>query len=987
MISDIVARGLAAKASGDLAEFQDDVSQALSGKADLVNGKVPADQLPSYVDDVLSYPTVSDFPEEGERDKIYIADDTGFVYRWDGSIYVEINASSQIIEYEDMAHFPQEGESGCIYIAQDTNKQYRWAGDGYAELSADTYRVIPSEWDVNDTTAALCQSIVADDQAKAGMAFFGKLYCSDLPGGLVQAEAVIEIISEDQANGKNILISLTSANQVPYRWEYAYVKINGSYGSPAGWVGYQPELVSGSNIKTINNESLLGSGNLDIHGVEFYDNYQSFPLTGDMNVVYVDKATGNIYRRTGSGSGLNYERLSSPHVLDLSYSDSGTIDNQYVRSDINGNPQNYIITRPTQSSYTSRNCFHYAGHSTFPPTYRYFDRYATSDDSVIQERISISTDGSWVYSVENRYYGIVTVVEGQQTDEMCNKIKNAKGLCFNNNIYWKDVIEGNGIRFSRIVAENNLNRRFSLDYYEQNSHGYIHYSMVAYNRVQSIGGKSGAITLGNGLSINNNNVLSVINDEVEIIQYQTSTPLTDEQIEKIKTGKAVVADAYTRYSVSSFSQNSISFVSTGYSSGVEGTNVVRDTTTYVRTLSLDLTTKLFGAVGQVGVASSIEDYNVNFFDANTEAVANGKRIVREMNVAGKLLPTIGGGFDAGKAVVVNNSYTGYGLTNVKTINNESIFGTGNINTVYSAGTGIDISSNIVSVDNTVAMKSDLPVGTEEINFNDSSTTATAATLDNIVVGNSSNGYTRYNIPSAPEDIVKLTAIGQQSDEMATKIENAKAIVYSNRTYTLATKSSSTITFVSWLQSSSQDEKYSLSYTISSKVMTNLSEMYYRTAGVNGIRGNVSLDASLETNNVSFDPTLKLTGKLPITTDANQITGPNTSGFLTIVVLSEEPTERYDGYLYIITAAPSGYSVTVENIGGVASPHIYDGQSNAGTDLGTLDQGESKTFNITSGYIYVYDPDDMWVFEPVGGGISSATQAISGTASFRLKISN
>lgn len=38
MISDIVARGLAAKVAGDLAEFQDDVSQALSGKADLVNG-------------------------------------------------------------------------------------------------------------------------------------------------------------------------------------------------------------------------------------------------------------------------------------------------------------------------------------------------------------------------------------------------------------------------------------------------------------------------------------------------------------------------------------------------------------------------------------------------------------------------------------------------------------------------------------------------------------------------------------------------------------------------------------------------------------------------------------------------------------------------------------------------------------------------------------------------------------------------------------
>jgi hypothetical protein len=37
------------------------------------SGKVPASQLPSYVDDVKSYPTKNDFPAVGEDDKIYIA--------------------------------------------------------------------------------------------------------------------------------------------------------------------------------------------------------------------------------------------------------------------------------------------------------------------------------------------------------------------------------------------------------------------------------------------------------------------------------------------------------------------------------------------------------------------------------------------------------------------------------------------------------------------------------------------------------------------------------------------------------------------------------------------------------------------------------------------------------------------------------------------------------------------------------------------------
>ena len=42
------------------------VVQALSTKADLVDGVIPVSQLPSFVDDVLVYPTWADFPVTGE---------------------------------------------------------------------------------------------------------------------------------------------------------------------------------------------------------------------------------------------------------------------------------------------------------------------------------------------------------------------------------------------------------------------------------------------------------------------------------------------------------------------------------------------------------------------------------------------------------------------------------------------------------------------------------------------------------------------------------------------------------------------------------------------------------------------------------------------------------------------------------------------------------------------------------------------------------
>jgi len=54
-------------------------------------GKVPTAQLPSYVDDVEEYANFAAFPGTGETGKIYIAIDTGDVYRWSGSAYVQIN--------------------------------------------------------------------------------------------------------------------------------------------------------------------------------------------------------------------------------------------------------------------------------------------------------------------------------------------------------------------------------------------------------------------------------------------------------------------------------------------------------------------------------------------------------------------------------------------------------------------------------------------------------------------------------------------------------------------------------------------------------------------------------------------------------------------------------------------------------------------------------------------------------------------------------
>lgn len=95
---------------------------AKSGLAELdANGKVPAAQLPSYVDDVIeAYKSGADFYEDsahtaakkitGESGKIYVDLHTNVTYRWSGTAYVEISASLALGETDSTAYRGDRGK-------------------------------------------------------------------------------------------------------------------------------------------------------------------------------------------------------------------------------------------------------------------------------------------------------------------------------------------------------------------------------------------------------------------------------------------------------------------------------------------------------------------------------------------------------------------------------------------------------------------------------------------------------------------------------------------------------------------------------------------------------------------------------------------------------------------------------------------------------------------------------------------------------------
>lgn len=74
-------------------------------------GLVPASQLPSYVDDVLEFTSVSQFPQTGEKDKIYVDLSSNLIYRWSGTQYIEISKSLALGETSTTAYAGDKGKA------------------------------------------------------------------------------------------------------------------------------------------------------------------------------------------------------------------------------------------------------------------------------------------------------------------------------------------------------------------------------------------------------------------------------------------------------------------------------------------------------------------------------------------------------------------------------------------------------------------------------------------------------------------------------------------------------------------------------------------------------------------------------------------------------------------------------------------------------------------------------------------------------------
>ena len=119
-----------------------DVAAAIASKADLIDGKIPSNQLPAYVDDVLTFASMSAFPTTGETGKIYIAEDTNKTYRWSGSAYTEISASIALGETSSTAYRGDRGkiaydhsQNSTVHVTTSDKSTWNGKQDAISDLA------------------------------------------------------------------------------------------------------------------------------------------------------------------------------------------------------------------------------------------------------------------------------------------------------------------------------------------------------------------------------------------------------------------------------------------------------------------------------------------------------------------------------------------------------------------------------------------------------------------------------------------------------------------------------------------------------------------------------------------------------------------------------------------------------------------------------------------------------------------------------------
>jgi len=130
-------------------------------------GKVPSTQLPSYVDDIIEVANYASLPVTGETGKIYITLDNNKIYRWSGSVYIEIAANNAIWGSITGTLSNQTDLQNALNVKVPTSRTLSINGTSY-DLSANRSWSVGTVTNVTVTESSAALSITGSPITSSG---------------------------------------------------------------------------------------------------------------------------------------------------------------------------------------------------------------------------------------------------------------------------------------------------------------------------------------------------------------------------------------------------------------------------------------------------------------------------------------------------------------------------------------------------------------------------------------------------------------------------------------------------------------------------------------------------------------------------------------------------------------------------------------------------------------------------------------------------
>jgi hypothetical protein len=174
---------------------------------------------------------------------------------------ININIPSQFREYNNLAAFPATGSAKVLYVAKNNNKLYRWDTSAYVEVSPQ----LASSW--GSITGNLASQVdlqgALDNKVntESGKGLSTNDYTTTEKNKLAGIAAGAEVNVNADWNATSGDAQILNKPTIPSIAGLATTSYVDSQDATK-----QDVLVSGTNIKTINGTTVLGSGDITISG-------------------------------------------------------------------------------------------------------------------------------------------------------------------------------------------------------------------------------------------------------------------------------------------------------------------------------------------------------------------------------------------------------------------------------------------------------------------------------------------------------------------------------------------------------------------------------------------------------------------------------------------------------------------------------------------------------------------------------------------------